>query len=63
MRPTKYQVATARQHRDGTWHRPGFHLLYCHQCGEMFASTRADALTCSNACRQRAYRLRNALRS
>jgi len=33
--------------------RPG-----CIVCGKKFTPTRSDAVTCSSACRQRAYRLR-----
>src|SRR5262245_27537436 len=32
--------------------------LSCSVCGKTFTPARSDALTCSNACRQRAYRLR-----
>lgn len=34
----------------------------CSECGEMFAPSRADAVTCGSPCRQRAYRNRTALR-
>ncbi len=33
----------------------------CGVCGEAFTATRADAKTCSPACRQKAYRLRRPL--
>jgi len=33
----------------------------CAACGESFAPIRRDAVTCSNACRQRAYRNRKAV--
>jgi len=36
----------------------GAALLLCKCCGKSFAATRADATTCSSACRQRAYRQR-----
>jgi hypothetical protein len=33
----------------------GPHTNVCESCGEVFTSKRADALTCSNACRQRLF--------
>jgi predicted nucleic acid-binding Zn ribbon protein len=33
-------------------------LIQCQVCGENFAPKRADAKTCSQACRQKAYRQR-----
>jgi hypothetical protein len=30
----------------------------CEQCGRRFTGVRSDAVYCSNACRQRAYRQR-----
>ena len=33
-------------------------LILCKCCGEAFTATRADATTCSSACRKRAYRQR-----
>jgi hypothetical protein len=32
--------------------------LVCRGCGERFVPARRDAVHCSHACRQRAYRLR-----
>ena len=40
----------------GTWMR----RRCCSVCGTEFVATRVDAKTCSNACRQRAYRQRSA---
>jgi len=45
------QAAERRKAKPGTTTR-------CAACGETFTPTRADAVTCSNACRQRAYRQR-----
>lgn len=36
------------------------HKVECQECGELFSPKRSDAVWCSNACRQRAYRKRKA---
>jgi hypothetical protein len=36
-------------------------LMECAVCGERFQPARSDAITCSSACRQRAYRRRRAV--
>lgn len=41
------------------YHREGFHIQPCRQCGEWFCSVRYGAKFCSNACRQAAYRERH----
>jgi len=67
-----YMTATAYSDEEGDlYRRPTYCSLACRQahrararekvcgvCGEAFTATRADAKTCSPACRQKAYRLR-----
>jgi hypothetical protein len=51
------QAVYRRARRDRQPERPA---PKCATCGESFAPIRRDAVTCSSACRQRAYRLRQA---
>jgi hypothetical protein len=48
----------ARNERDKLRRRVVHAPLACAQCGESFIPTRADALTCSNRCRQAWHRAR-----
>jgi hypothetical protein len=51
---TVYNARFRARHKRAPPKRP------CTVCGKQFASKRADSIYCSNACSQRAYRLRNA---
>jgi hypothetical protein len=55
-RKAEYQRATERR-------RVRHRKLARQECGEMFIPTRADAVTCSNRCRQRAHRKRHKSKS
>jgi hypothetical protein len=58
LTPRNWRGETCSSRCDQRWrrHRKRQKTSYCVQCNEEFATTRADAKYCSNACRQRAHR-------
>ena len=52
-RQCAYQAKIAQQLAS---RKVGPHTNVCESCGEVFTSKRADAVTCSNRCRQRLFR-------
>jgi hypothetical protein len=52
-----------RNRRNAERRRTRPEAVVCPQCGETFAPTRADAVTCSDRCRQAAHRQRLAARA